>query len=192
MLFITFHGGKPTKEVKDPINNVDAYDETTTPPTLYPNVLSGSGDLSELRGLFFAFGYLYVANGAKSTSNVLCFEQSSATTDPSFNSVQTFVDKSVTSISHPFGIAFDMWNNAYVSSQDTNVVTQLTVSQNSQTGTAVTGNAASYLTQFIKSGEAFLNGTFVASHDPAPGFSGTPHVPDSQGGLDFSPQDGQD
>lgn len=190
MLFVTFHGGKATSAVPCPVNNVYAYDETATaPPPPYLNVLSvpASVELSELRMLRFANNYLYVANGSKKQNDVLCFQQSSQTANPLFIYVGEFVTDAVNSIAHPFGICFDTSGNAYVSNQDTNVVTQLEVASNFQTGSAVTGNAASYLTQF---GSTFLNGTFVASHDPVPNYAGTPHVPDKKGGLDFSPTKG--
>jgi hypothetical protein len=190
MLFVTFHGGSPSKTVPCPINNVYAYDETSSKPTQpFQNILSvpATVALSELRALTFANGYLYVANGAKKVSNVLCFRQSSDTTSPLFIYVATFVSDFVNSIDHPFGICFDTQNHAYISSQDTNVVTQLNLAPNFQTGSAVNGNAASYLTKF---GTGFLSGTFVASHEPVPKHPGTPKVKDKEGGLDFSPKTG--
>ncbi|MGA3188286.1 MAG: hypothetical protein ABSF22_14365 [Bryobacteraceae bacterium] len=187
MLFVTFHGGSSaSKGVPCPVNNVYAYDETGTSPIQpYLNVLSvpASVPLSELRAMCFANGYLYVANGSKKVTDVLCFKQSSETTNPLFLYVSTFVSNSVNSIAHPFGICFDTGGHAYVSSQDTNVVTQLNVATDFKTGSAVSGNAASYLTSF---GTGFLNGTFVASHEAVPGYSGTPKVDDKKGGLDFS------
>lgn len=190
MLFVTFHGGLSSQDIPCPVNNVYAYDETSKQPIQpYLNVLSvpASIQLSELRALCFANGYLYVANGAKAVNTVLCFKQSSQILSPLFVYVSTFVSGSVNSVDHPFGVCFDTASHAYVSSQDTNVVTQLDVSASYQTGSAVNGNAASYLTQF---GTGFLNGTFVASQDPVPGFKGTPHVPGKQGGLAFSLQKG--
>src|SRR6266850_2493541 len=128
MLFVTFHGGSPTKIVPCPVNNVYAYDETSKDPTQpYLNVLSApaSVKLSELRALCFANGYLYVANGSKKVDNVLCFQQSSQTENPLFIYIGTFVSDSVNSLDHPFSICFDTAGHAYVSSQNTNVVTQL-------------------------------------------------------------------
>jgi hypothetical protein len=186
MLFVTFHGGAPSKGIPCPVNNVYAYDETSTDPTQpYLNVLSvpASVELSELRALYFANTHLYVANGSKKVDTVLCLQQSSQTTNPLFIYVGMFVSGSVNSLAHPFSMCFDNDSHAYISSQDTNVVTQLNVASNSQSGGAVAGNAATYLTQF---GTGFLDGTFVASHDAVPGFPVTPHVPDKQGGLDFN------
>jgi hypothetical protein len=192
MLFVTFHGGKASKSVPCPVNNVYAYDETSDPINPFLNVLSvpASVELSELRALYFANGLLYVANGSKSVNNIVCFQQSSQTTYPLFIYQGIFVSSSVNSLAHPFSICFDTLQHAYVSSQDTNVVTQLNVSTNSQSGTAVPGNAASYLTKFIQSGQKFLDGTFVASHDVVPGYPDTPKVPDTVGGLDFALSNG--
>jgi hypothetical protein len=190
MLFVTFHGGKSTSSVPCPVNNVYAYDETSKSPTdPYLNVLNvpASVDLSELRALCFANGYLYVANGSKKTNSVLCFQQSSQTKNPCFIYLSTFVSGSVNSLNHPFGICFDTANHAYVSSQDTNVVTQLGVTGGGTSTTVVQNNAASYLTQF---GTGYLNGTFVASHKPVPNYPGTPDVKDKVGGLDFAPSSG--
>jgi hypothetical protein len=61
-------GSSPSKDEPNSVNNVYAFDETTSQPTVaYLNVLGapGSGSLAELRGLWFANGYLYVANGSK-------------------------------------------------------------------------------------------------------------------------------
>ncbi len=189
MLFVTFHGGSASSAIPCPVNNVYAYDETSQNPTQpFLNVLSvpAAVQLSELRALVFANGLLYVANGAKKVNDVICLKQSSETTNPLFIYQATFVAGGVNSIDHPFGICFDGQGHAYVSSQDTNVVTQLDLSADFQTGSAVSGNAATYLSQFVKSGEAFLDGTFVASHDPVPGFPATPKVHGKDGGLDFS------
>jgi hypothetical protein len=189
MLFVTFHGGKASTSVPCPVNNVYAYDETSNNPAVpFLNILSvpASIELSELRALCFANGLLYVANGSKNVDNVLCLQQSSDTKNPLFVYQNTFVSSSVNSLAHPFSICFDTMNHAYVSSQDTNVVTQLTLSPNFQSGSAVSGNAASYLTPFLKAGEKFLDGTFVASHDVVPSYPNTPKVPDSQGGVDFA------
>jgi hypothetical protein len=188
MLFVTFHGGKASKSVPCPVNNVYAYDETGDPISPFLNVLSvpASIELSELRALYFANGLLYVANGSKNVNNIVCFQQSSETTNPLFIYQDVFVSSSVNSLAQPFSICFDTLQHAYVSSQDTNVVTQVNVSPNSQTGSAVPGNAASYLTKFLQSGQKFLDGTFVASHDVVPGYPNTPKVPDTDGGLDFA------
>jgi hypothetical protein len=190
MLFVTFHGGSPSQNVPCPVNNVYAYDDTSKDPTQpYLNVLSApaSVKLSELRALCFANGYLYVANGSKKVSNILCFQQSSQAQYPLFIYIGTFVSDLVNSLAHPFSICFDTAGHAYVSSQDTNVVTQLNVASNFQTGSAVNGNAASYLTQF---GTCFLNGTFVASYKAVPSYQGTPQVGLTQGGLYFELKNG--
>jgi hypothetical protein len=172
------------------VNNVYAYDETGQDPTQpFRNVLSApaSVELPELRALHFSHNYLYVANGSKKVNNVLCFQESSGTSNPLFRYVGTFVAGTVNSLAHPFSICFGTRSHAYISSQDTNVVTQLNLANDFQTGAAVKGNAATYLHKF---GKGFLDGTFVASHDAVPGFEGTPKVGDQEGGLDFALQGG--
>lgn len=200
MLLVTFHGGKPTQDVPSPVNNVYAYDETVSkgPPPQYLNVLSVPADvkLSELRDLAFANGFLYVANGAKTTSNVLCFAM--APTSPLPNRTWAYVgafasgghgNGDVLGIDHPFAVEFSGdGRTCFVSSQDTNVVTMLTVATDGKTATVQQGTAASWLKQFCEPGEAgFLDGTFVASATPAlPPVPATPAVPTVQGGLAYS------
>ena len=69
MLFVTFHKA---------VSNVYAYEDNGTllnPKT--PNVLnSPDNKLDELRGIYFINNYLYVINGGKDVSNILCFQGS--------------------------------------------------------------------------------------------------------------------
>jgi hypothetical protein len=170
MLLVTFHGGGAPG-----INKVYCYN-TTTKALLSDQALTGidSGALSELRALVYANGYLYVANGGKSVSNVLTFQHQGTQQPYQFAYVSDFVDPTIhkknfkTSIAHPFSLAFDGAGFAYISNQDTNVVAQVAVSANFQTGTLAAGCQSQYLIGLEKtlcpSGNCvFLDGTFVAS-----------------------------
>jgi len=201
MLFVTFHGGKLTKDVPCPVNNVYAYDETVSvgSPPPYLNVLCvpASVELSELRDLSFANGFLYVANGAKTTSNVLCFAKvpTSALPNENWFYVGAFAsggqgNGNVLAIDHPFAVEFTAdGRSCFVSSQDTNVVTLMNVSTDGKTGSVQQGAAAFWLNQFLKPSKnpGFLDGTFVASATAAlPPVPATPPVPTAQGGLSYS------
>ncbi|MGF6414027.1 hypothetical protein [Paraburkholderia sp. MM5482-R1] len=200
MLLVTFHGGKPTEDASCPVNNVYAYDETASAssPPQYVNVLSvpAGVELSELRDLAFAHGFLYVANGAKTTSNVLCFEKTPTSSSPvnTWAYVGTFASGGrgtgdVVGIDHPFSVEFSAdGRTCFVSSQDSNVVTMLNVSADGKTATVQPGAAASWLEQFPgPSGNGFLDGTFVASARPAlPPVPVTPAVPMEQAGLAYT------
>jgi hypothetical protein len=201
MLYVSFHGGKPTQDIPCPVNNVYAYDETAPggPPAPYLNVLCvpASVELSELRDLCFANGYLYVANGAKTTSNVLCFAKIPTATLPNENwfYVGAFASGgqgsgNVLAIDHPFAIEFTVdGRTCFVSSQDTNVVTLLNVSTDGKTAGTQSGAAASWLGQFLDPSKkiGFLDGTFVASATSAlPPVPATPPVPADAGGLAYT------
>lgn len=205
MLFVTFHGGKPTQDVPCPVNNVYAYDETAPggPTAPYLNVLCvpANVELSELRDLVFTNGYLYVANGAKTTSNVLCFAKVPTSTLPNENwfYVGAFASGgqgsgNVPAIDHPFAVEFTVdGRTCFVSSQDSNVVTLLNVSTDGKTASVQRGAAASWLNQFLDPSKkiGFLDGTFVASATPAlPPVPATPPVPADQGGLAYSTSNG--
>lgn len=170
MLLVTFHGGTAG------INNVYCYD-TVSAKRLTDAALRhiDASRLSELRALVYCNGYLYVANSDKSISNVLTFQHESQEKAYHFAYIADFVDPTFshkgdfkTSIAHPFSLAFDGAGFAYVSNQDTNVVAQLAVSANFQTGTLGSGCQSLYL-QGLKSVLCpnvkcvFLDGTFVAS-----------------------------
>ena len=171
MLLVTFHGGPSPG-----INNVFCYN-TTTKALITDLALTGidSGQLSELRALVFANGLLYVASGGKSISKVLTFQLQGTQQPVQFAFVADFIGPTVsnkghfeTSIAHPFGLAFDGAGFAYVSNQDTNVVAQVAVSANFQTGTLGSGCQSQYLisqeSTLCPAGDCvFLDGTFVAS-----------------------------
>ncbi len=196
MLLVTFHGGSGSGS----INNVFAYD-TTKPGSLTllsSGALRQTGDvqLSELRGMVTAGGYLYVANGAKATSNVLCFQHQPSEKPYHFAKVSTVIAETrskkghfETAISHPFGMAFDGRGNCYVSNQDTNVVAQVALGSSGQSGSLGSGCQSPYLTRlFPPPGGVFLDGTYVASqvgdlHDVE--VTAT-NVPPADGGLSVS------
>lgn len=193
MLLVTFHGG-----ASPGINNVVAFDTTSGSLLTAAALAVPSGvTLSELRAMVLANGYLYVANGAKSASNVLCYALPAS--GNTFTYVSTVVGDTVskkgnfeTSISHPFGIAFDGAWTCYVSNQDTNVVAQVPLSSNSQTGTLGTVSGSAYLNSLFPK-PVFLPGTYVASQ------VGTLHgvdvkatpVPAADGGLAVHPTTGK-
>lgn len=200
MLLVTFHGG-----ASPGINNVYAYD--TDSNTLLSDAALRNIDaskLSELRALVSYNGYLYVANGAKSISNVLTFEHQATEKPQHFAYVADFVDATVskgdfeTAIAHPYSIAFDGAGFAYVSNQDTNVVAQVVVGANFQTGTLNPGCQSAYLISqekniFPGGTCVFVPGTFVASQRGAldgVGITAT-NVPAQYGGLAVSPASGK-
>src|SRR5450432_2923737 len=109
MLLITFHGGTTPGS----INNVFAYD-TSTGALLTATALAvpTGSSLSELRSMVLANGNLYVANGAKSISTVLCYAVPAS--GSSFQFISTVIGPKLsnkgnfeTSIAHPFGIDFN-------------------------------------------------------------------------------------
>ena len=125
MLLVTFHGGPSPG-----IDNVFAYSTPTCSQLTQTALATAKGiTLSELRAMVLADGQLYVANGAESQSQILCY------TPPASGSTFTYKSTVIgptiskgdfeTSIAHPFGIAFDGQWTCYVSNQDTNVVAQV-------------------------------------------------------------------
>src|SRR5581483_9217263 len=142
MLLVTFHGGKPSKSVPNPVNNVYAYKDSGGTP-LETNVLKGAGDElkdAELRGLAWAYHHLYVANGRKDSNTILRFKGSGSKYD--FTNVFASREggsgqSGIDSIFHPYALTFDDTQYCYVSSQDTDVVSRLAVSDSSgKTGSA--------------------------------------------------------
>jgi hypothetical protein len=194
MLLVTFHGGSSAGS----INNVFAY-ATSGPNSgalLTNSALAppGGGSLSELRAMTLANGHLYVANGARRTSNVLCYSLPPVLLTPpgglnfTFLSTvvaATFSDKGhfETAIAHPFGIAA-VGDLLYVSNQDTNVVAQVSLANDGENGALGQGCQSKFLSKLFPPA-AFLDGTFVASqigklHDVK---IEAPDVPKTDGGL---------
>jgi len=159
MLLVTFHGGSSG------INNVYAY---STPDGTLKNKAAlaepHKSKLSELRAMVFANGLLYVANGAKSESTVLAYTTPSSGT--SFTNPTTIIDPTLngkqfaTSIGHPFGIVFESATTFFVSNQDTNVVSRVTLTDG--VWSLGTGCQSGYLGGLFQT-SSFLDGTYVAS-----------------------------
>src|SRR6267142_300942 len=152
MLFVTLHGGKPERDPHK--NNVHAYDKDGNRIT--SSVLDESEDvtLNELRGAYLVGKYLYVANANKTQNSVLCYEGSGT----QYRFVSRFASaQTCKGILHPFDFTFVGLGFCYLSSQDTNVVTRLIVSDDGRIGRPAPVAAA--LPTFGK----FLPGTFVAS-----------------------------
>jgi hypothetical protein len=152
MLFVTLHGGKPERDLHK--NNVHAYDKEGSRIT--PSVLDESEGvvLDELRGIFVVGKYLYVANANNTQNSLLCYEGSGT----KFKFVGQFAsNKTCNGILHPFDFVFDGLGHCYLSSQDTNVVTRLIVSEDGKLGKPAPVAAA------LPASGKFLAGTFVAS-----------------------------
>ena len=152
MLFVTLHGGKPEKDPHK--NNVQAYDKdgnriTSSVLDEHENVI-----LNELRGIYLVGKYLYVANANKTQNSVLCYEGSRT----HYRFVSWFASiQTCDGIVHPFDFTFDGLGHCYLSSQDTNVITRLIVSEEGKIGRPAP--VATALPPFGK----YLAGTFVAS-----------------------------
>ena len=175
MFLISYHGGAPGAQH----NNLHAYDDRGRRLSAGVLRLQPGTQLAELRGIYINQGYLYVVNGGKTVSDILCFSGSgtSYTQAPG-----TFASgAAINSLKHPFALAF-AGSRCFVSNQDTNVVAMLTTASPTE-ASATTGAAASYLAQLSPAG-AFLDGTFVASANGAlPGLPPTTPVPSHLGGL---------
>ena len=186
MLVVSFHGGATG------INNLAAY-ETPSGALLTDTALAepATVPLSELRGLTVENNQLYVANGAKATSQVLCYGLPDSAGACAF--VSLVIGPTVTNskghfetcVAHPFGIAFNGPDACFVSNQDTNTVALVTITGNS--GSLGGGSQSAYLTETFPAG-VFLDGTFVASQQGA--LHGVKiaaqDVPQTDGGLGVS------
>jgi hypothetical protein len=195
MLLVTFHGGSSG------VTNVYAYDTSdgtlNTPTALQKASLSKA----ELRGMVYANSYLYVVNGGKSASDILCFQPpASGSKTWNFDYVDEFVGPSLSkkghfenAIGHPYAIQFDGAGLCYVSNQDTNVVAQAPVASDFKTAKIPKGCQSQYLNSLTsicpKTGCLYLDGTFVASQVgtlPDVEVDATP-VPSQYGGLSVNP-----
>jgi hypothetical protein len=194
MLLVTFHGGSAG------VTNVYSYDTTNgvlnTPTALQKATLTKA----ELRGVTYANGYLYVVNGGKDASNIMCFSPPAAgATMWNFEFIGEFISPLINkkkfdnAIGHPYSIQFSSPQVCYISNQDTNVVAQAQVAASFQTATIEAGCASQYLSELINicpNGVCvYLDGTFVASQVgalPDVKFA-APNVPDANGGLAVKP-----
>ena len=156
MLFVTLHGGKP--ELDPHKNNVHAYHKDGTRISTGTLLDSGGGMiLDELRGIYLVEKRLYVVNANKDQNSILCYEGS----DTKYAFVSKFAAKdSCNGISHPFDLTFDDSGHCYVSSQDTNIVTRLRVSDDRKTATAAP------IAPALPATGHFYPGTFVGSSVP--------------------------
>ena len=173
MLLITLHGGKPQSDPHK--NNVHAHDKDGTRIT--SSVLGDSGEilLDELRAIHLVGKYLYVVNANRKQNSVLCYKGSGT----EYKFVGTFASKETCKgIEHPFDVAFDGAGHCYISSQDTNIVTRLKVSDD---GTSTT--PAPQAPALPENGK-FYPGTFVASSVGNLGSTTTPVPPPA--GLEYS------
>jgi len=176
MLFVTLHGGKPGEHPLK--NNVHAYDKEGAKIT--PAVLSEAPGviLDELRGIHFEGNFLYVVNANVEQNSLLCYQGAGS----SYQLAGRFVSrKTCNSVLHPFDFTFDGAGHCYLSSQDTNLVTRLTVSPDGRLGTPAP------LAPALPSHGPFLAGTFVASSVADLGGT-TTAVPPPQG-LEYSAAD---
>jgi hypothetical protein len=152
MLFVTFHGGQPEKDPHK--NNIQAYDKDGNKITSSVLDETEGVTLNELRGIYLGGKYLYVANANKTQNSLLCYEGSGT----KYRFVSRFASKQTCNgILHPFDVAFDGLDYCYLSSQDTNVVTRLIVSDDGKIGRPAPVAAA------LPPSGKFLAGTFVAS-----------------------------
>jgi len=173
MLFVSFHGGKP--ESNPHKNNVHAYDKDGT--LISPSVLEDRGGviLDELRGIYLVDEFLYVVNANKNQNSVLCYKGA----DTKYTLVGKFAAKDTCNgIVHPFDLTFDDLGHSYVSSQDSNVVTRLTVSADRKTATPAP------IAPALPPSGRFCPGTFIASSVANLGSPTTPVPPPA--GLDYT------
>ena len=143
MLFVTLHGGKPGAHPHK--NNVHAYDKEGKLVT--PSVLEDTDGviLDELRGIAVIRKLLYVVNANKTQNSLLCYTGS----DTSYRFVSKFVSQQTCNgVVHPFDFTFDSAGHCYLSSQDTNLVTRLTVSADGKIGTARPGGSRASAREF--------------------------------------------
>jgi hypothetical protein len=173
MLFVTLHGGKPEKNPHK--NNVHAYDKDGK--KISSAILDDADGLilDELRGMYMGEKYLYVVNANKLQNSVLCYEG----TGTRYRFVGWFASRhTCDAILHPFDLAFDGLGHCYLSSQDTNVVTRLIVSDEGRIGRPAPIVAA------LPANGKFLPGTFVASSNGDLSVLTTPVA--SPAGLEYS------
>jgi len=168
MLLVTFHGGG-----SGGTKNVYCYsDSGGTPVSTAVLADAPSGVLDQLRAMVAFQPYadsnfnLYVVVGSSSGS-VLAFT-GPPWTGSAFNYLGVMIGAGE-SIMHPFGVVFASDQTCYVSNQDSNVVAQVNLSPASGggylEGSLASGCQSPYLTgKYPSPKNAFLDGTFVASH----------------------------
>jgi hypothetical protein len=174
MLLVTLHGGSPDSHPHR--NNVHAFDKEGK--LLTPSVLADAEEilLDELRAICRHGNYLYVIVANKTVNSVLCYEGDNT----KYRFVGRFASHQTTpGIVHPFDLTFDDAGFCYVSSQDTNVVTRLSVQQGGRSASAAP------VAEALPAEGKFLPGTFVASQVGSLSRPATTPVP-APAGLAFS------
>ena len=193
-IYVTFHGGAPTKDIKKPIWYVVSYELVNGAWQANPNALnlpapSGkyAADGYELRDIQLASdGNFYLVNSYKHASEI--WQIPSAGLAPGTNPTVFTSGATVPAIDHPFGLAFDSkMQVCFISAQDTNVVAAVYGPGQKQSGAALPVNSKI-------PGSHFLAGTFVASKlgiAVPPGSKPAPSdVKGSDGGLHYLPENG--
>ena len=199
MLLVTFHGGSTG------VTNVYAFD-TGTGQLFTDQALQGRRSrVPSCAGWCYANALLYVVNGAKKTSTILCFQPQGTGQPPyTFDFLGNFLGPALSkkghfenSIGHPYALQF-FGTLCYISNQDTNVVAQASVAPDFLTATIEPGCQSHYLkkqTSFCpSSGCVYLDGTFVASQNgtlPDVKVAAT-DVPAENGGLAVHISDGDE
>jgi hypothetical protein len=193
-IYVTFHGGKPTKSIPKPIWYVVSYTLVNGVWQSNPNALSlpapsGSDAANgyELRDLQLSSdGNFYLVNSYKGASVIWQIPQAGLA--PKTNPTVFTSGATIPGIDHPFGFAFDSaMQVCFISAQDTNVVVAAYGPPHKKSGSALPVNPTIH-------GSNFLAGTFVASELGIPVPLGSTPVPSnvkgSDGGLHYSPQSG--
>lgn len=177
-LYISFHGGKHA------LNNIHAYD-LSDPDAKSTKLLPDIPERQELRGFAVNGTKLYVVNAYKKLNQLLVYDLSGLKKSPQTNGSVLASGEIINSIFHPFDLTFDSNGNIYLSSQDSNVVTRMTLEGDAQP-------VAGYLSEQYPDG-SFLSGTFIASDTGNLNGISSPYPPDvsSRQGLSVSVEDGE-
>jgi hypothetical protein len=173
MLLVTFH---------ETIANIYGYNETQPGSAPTENLIESPAQLSELRGMLLANGFLYVVNGGKSVSNVLCCAPD--TSKQNYYTQQSVFIPDSTTVNHPFALAFQSSGSGkpqtwYVSDQDSNVVAVYT-SQSPYSSTAA--SSSPYLSALLT---ALQNAN---SSLASPGFLAASFIPTASVGAEIPAQ----
>lgn len=179
-LYISFHGGKS----KEDLNNIHVYD-LSQPDAKSTKLLPDLPERQELRGFAAKGTKLYVVDAYKKLNQLLVYDISGLKKSSPSNGAVLASGTTINSIFHPFDLAFDDNDNIYLSSQDSNVVTRMTIDGQAQP-------VADYLTQQYPKG-SFLAGTFIASDTGDLDGIGQPYPPNvsSPQGLSVSIDSGE-
>ncbi|HEY3841159.1 MAG TPA: hypothetical protein VGL72_31525 [Bryobacteraceae bacterium] len=184
MLFVSFHGAIP---------NIYGFDETHPGSAAITDLIESStvSQLSELRGMLLANGYLYLVNGGSGVSNVLC-----CSPDPNsayhYTIAAVFLANSDTT-NHPFDLTYqvnpDKSQTWWVSNQDSNVVAVFTAQAPFDSASAGSSQYLSALLSALQkdnsplASPAFLTGTFVPTSVVAAEIPAQTVVDPAWGGL---------